>query len=178
MELFSGAQCVGYAAFVLGVAAFVQKNDRRLKGLNAIQGLFYALHFFLLGNLPASSSSFISGCRSFLALKSRSPWLAAFIVAVNVAVGAALASSGLGWLPIIGSSAATYAMFRMQGVPMRLVLLTCTFLWLANNIVSHSIGGTLLESVIAITNISTMIRVLRSQEQRSPVTAEVVPAGD
>lgn len=177
MEIFSAAQCVGYAAFVLGIAAFVQKNDRRLKGLNAIQGLFYCLHFFLLGNLSASSSSLISGCRSALALRFRSRWLAAFIAVVNVAVGAALAKGGVGWLPIIGSSAATYAMFMMSGIPMRLVLLGCTSLWLANNILSHSIGGTLLEAAIAITNTATVIRLFRSREREPLVAAEPLPIG-
>jgi hypothetical protein len=35
MQFFSLAQSFGYAAFVLGVAAFLQKDDRRLKVLIA-----------------------------------------------------------------------------------------------------------------------------------------------
>jgi hypothetical protein len=48
---------------------------------------------------------------------------------------------------------------------MRLLLLMCTLLWLANNILSGSIGGTLLECVIATANITTMIRLLRSRSR-------------
>jgi hypothetical protein len=161
MQLFSPVQFLGYGAFVLGVAAFLQKTDRRLKILNANQCLVYSLHFVLLGNSSACASSLISALRSFLAVRTRSPWLAASIIAMNLAAGTMFARSGAGWLPVIASCAATVAIFCMQGIPMRLVLLGCTLLWLANNVLSGSIGGTLLELVIAVINLLTMIRMLR-----------------
>jgi len=43
------------------------------------------------------------------------------------------------------------------------VLLVATLFWLANNIVSRSIGGTLLESVIAAVSVTTIWRMLRSR---------------
>jgi hypothetical protein len=162
MELFSPAQSVGYVAFILGVAAFLQKIDRRLKFLLAGESLAYSVHFALLGNFSASASALISCFRSFLSLKTRSPWLAMLIVGIYVVAGIVFARSGAGWLPVIGSAVATLAMFFMRGIPMRVVLLSSTLMWLANNILSRSIGGTLLESTIAIINISTMIRIFRS----------------
>jgi hypothetical protein len=172
MELFSPAQCVGYIALILGVAAFLQKTDHRLKFLVASESLVYAVHFMLLGNFSASGSALVSCVRSFLALKYRSPWLAALIIGINVAIGVVLAKSGAGWLPVIASCAATIALFTMQGIRLRLVLLTCTLLWLANNIISRSVGGTLLETIIAITNISTILRMLRLLAKESLVRAE------
>jgi hypothetical protein len=53
------------------------------------------------------------------------------------------------------------AIFTMRGVPFRCVLLVSTLLWLANNIISGSIGGTLLEVANATINIWTMIRMVR-----------------
>jgi hypothetical protein len=53
------------------------------------------------------------------------------------------------------------AIFTMRGVPFRCVLLAGTLLWLANNIISGSIGGTLLEVANAVINIWTMIRMVR-----------------
>jgi hypothetical protein len=170
MNFSSPAQCVGYAAFLLGVSAFSQKQDRRLKVLNALECLAYAVHFTLLGNLPASSSALVSSVRSFLALRTRAPWLAAVIVAVNVALGFVFAHRAAGWLPILASSLATVAVFLMSGVPMRLVLLVSTLLWLANNILSGSIGGTLLEAVIAVVSVTTIWRLLRSPSAMSCAT--------
>src|SRR5450755_3446761 len=113
MAIFSPAQTVGYIALVLGITAFLQKSDHRLKLFNATQGLFYALHFVLLGNLPASASSLLSSLRSFLALRYRSWLLGAAIIAVNVSFGAVFAKNKAGWLPVIASCIATIAIFTM-----------------------------------------------------------------
>lgn len=174
MELFSLAQCVGYVAFVLGVAAFQQKIDRRLKFLLASESLAYTVHFALLGNFSASASALISCFRSFMSMKTRSPWLAAVILGVYMAAGIAFARNGAGWLPVIGSCLATLAMFFMRGIPMRLVLLCSSLMWLTNNILSRSIGGTMLESTIAIINISTMIRLFRSPGRRLGAPSSVL----
>src|SRR5579884_2131167 len=133
MQIASPAQLAGYLALVLGVTAFLQKSDRRLKFFNATQSLVYAVHFVLLGHLPACASSLVSSARSFLALRYRSFWLGGAIVACNLALGAAFVTSWIGWLPVIGSCIATYAIFTMKGIPFRLVLLTSTLLWLAHN---------------------------------------------
>jgi hypothetical protein len=163
MQLFSPAQCVGYAAFVVGVAAFLQKSDRRLTILTACESLAYAAHFALLGNPPASASALISCVRSSLAVRTRSAVLSAVFIVINLAVGVAWVHNAAGWLPVIGSCVATVAMMQMRGIPMRLALLASTFLWLANNIVSGSIGCTMLEVTIAAANITTMVRMVRAR---------------
>ena len=169
MRLFSPAQVVGYIALVLGITAFLQTSDRRLKFFNATQSLVYALHFVMLGNLPASASALLSSTRSFLALRFRSLLLGAVIIVANLVLGGAFASNRAGWLPIIGSCMATVAIFTMKGVPFRSVLLASTLLWLANNIITRSIGGTILEVANATINLSTIIRMARAPE---PVGAD------
>lgn len=159
MDFSSPAQMVGYAAFVLGVAAFLQKSDVRLKLLNAAETIAYTVHFAMLGNPAASVSSFISCGRSLLAIRYRSVGLAVVFVALNVAVGSLVATTWTSWLPVAGSSLSTLAVFLLQGVRMRLTILVATLLWLANNILSGSIGGTVLELVIALANISTIVRL-------------------
>jgi hypothetical protein len=168
MGLFSPAQLVGYIALALGITAFLQKSDDRLKFFNATQGLFYALHFILLGNLPASASSLTSSLRSFLALRYRSWALGIVMFCANVALGVAFARTRAGWLPVIGSCIATIAIFTLKGIPFRAMLLASTLLWLANNIITGSIGGTLLEVANATINVTTMIRLLRSSPKPSP----------
>jgi hypothetical protein len=162
--IFSPAQLVGYIAFVLGVTAFSQKADHRLKAFSAGQGVVYSLHFLLLGNLPACAAAFLSATRSTLALRYRSLALAAVMVALNLAAGAAFVRTPAGWLPVVGSCIAAAAMFTLGGVPLRLCLLCSTFLWLTNDIVSGSIGGTLLELTIAAVSSSTIWRMSRAAE--------------
>ena len=91
IDWFSPAQCVGYVAFVLGVGSFLQSDDRRFKQFMAAECLAYIVHFTLLGNPTAVASSTMSLLRSLLALRTRSVWVAAAVVAANLALGLALA---------------------------------------------------------------------------------------
>jgi hypothetical protein len=168
MQYFSVAQCLGYVAFVLGVAAFLQKDDRRLKLLIACESLVYAMHFALLGNPPAAASALVSSVRTVLSLRTRSLIVAAVIVGVNLAVGVLFARSGAGWLPVVASAAATVAVFVLQGIRLRFVLLGCTALWLVNNVICRSVGGVLLESTIAVASISTIIRLFAERGRGLP----------
>lgn len=165
MHFFSIAQCVGYIAFVLGVSAFLQKSDSRLKALNASESLVYSVHFTLLGNPSAAACALISCIRSFLSLKVRSTSLAVLFIVINVGLGFVFAKGVAGWLPVMGSCLATLAIFLMRGVRMRMVLLMSTLLWLANNILSGSIGGTLLEATIATVNSITIMQILKDRVQ-------------
>jgi hypothetical protein len=158
-SIFSPAQCLGYVAFILGVAAFLQKSDRRLKVLIAGESLVYAVHFWLLGVLPASANALTTAVRTSLSLKVRAVWLSVLFVAIHLCVGVCFAKTPAGWLTVIGSCVSTVAVFQMRGLPMRLMMLFSTGCWLANNIISHSIGGAALESVIAIANATTILRI-------------------
>jgi hypothetical protein len=161
-NIFSPAQCLGYLAFVLGIAAFLQKRDRGLKFLLGIESLAYMVHFGFLGNWPASSCSLLSGVRSFAAIRTRAMWLAGALIIVNIATGAMLSKTPAGWLPVIASCVATIAMFYGRGIPMRLALLSCTLMWLANNIICGSIGGTMLEGSLAVVNTTMIVRMVRA----------------
>ena len=101
IDWLSPAQCFGYLAFVLGVASFLQTNDRRFKQL------------------------------------------------------------------MIGECLGTIALFLLQGIPMRLLMLCGTGLWITNNVIVGSIGGTALEVTIAVVNITTIIRLQARQSRQS-----------
>ncbi|TWI60623.1 inner membrane protein [Pseudoduganella lurida] len=161
IDWFSPAQCVGYAAFILGVGSFLQTDDRRFKLFMAGECLAYVVHFALLGNPTAVASSTMSLIRSVLALRTRSVWVAAAVIAINVALGLALAKQPSDWLPLGASCLGTFALFLLQGIPMRLVMLMGTCLWIANNVIGGSVGGTALEVVVALVNMTTIARMMR-----------------
>ncbi|GEJ57744.1 YgjV family protein [Anaeromyxobacter diazotrophicus] len=163
MHPFSPAQVVGYVALALGVTGFLQRDDGRLKFFVALESFVYVLHFALLGRPPAASSAAVSGVRTLLSRWFRSAWLAAASVAVNLALAVALATHGAGWLPVAASCLGAVAVFTLEGIPMRVALLGSTSLWLANNVLSRSIGGTVLESLIAVASLSTIARMAFAQ---------------
>jgi hypothetical protein len=161
-SFFEPAQLLGYLAFALGLACFAQTDDRRFKLFMALECLSYALHFALLGQPTAVASSLVSLGRSVAAIRSRSPWVAGFFIALSLGLGAWLQTGWLSLLPIAASCIGTTALFFLQGVRMRLLMLVGTLLWLVNNLVVGSIGGSLLEATIALTNGWTIWRLRRS----------------
>ncbi|MFN3302603.1 MAG: YgjV family protein [Roseateles sp.] len=171
-DWFSPAQLFGYVAFVLGVGCFLQTDDRRFKWFMTGECVAYIVHFALLGNPTAVASSSLSMLRSLLSLYTRSVWVAVVIVAANIGFGLAIADKPSDWLPLTASCLGTLALFTLQGIPMRLLMLVGTGLWIANNLIVGSIGGTALEIVIAAINISTIARMarearaMRSADQR------------
>jgi hypothetical protein len=169
MDFFSPAQCAGYVALVIGVTAFLQKTDWKLKFFNGLESFAYLVHFSLLGNPTAVVSSSLSGARSFLAIKYQRRRLAVLFITANLVIGAYYLKTPAGALPIVGSCLASWAAFTMRGIPMRVVFLVCTLCWLANNILSGSIGGTVLETFIATANLVTIVRLVsdRSRARRA-----------
>lgn len=163
MSLLAPAQLAGYLALVLGVAAFLQRDDRRLKLLIAAECVAYVLHFWLLHRPPAAASAAVSFLRNLASAWFRSAWLAAAAVAANVALAWALSTHGTGWIPVVGSCLGAIAVFTLRGVPMRLLLLTSTSLWLLNNVLARSVGGTVLEALIAAASITTIVRMVRGE---------------
>ena len=153
------AQLLGYIAFTLGVASFLQKNDQRFKWFMAGECLAYVGHFLLLDVPTAVASSGVSLTRSLLSLYTRSVWVALAVVLVNLLLGWELATQWWNWLPLLASCIGTLALFLLQGIRMRVVMLTGTLLWIINNVLSGSIGGTALELTVLAVNCTTILRM-------------------
>jgi len=157
--IFSTPQIVGYIAFVLGVIAFAQKDDKRLKIFNAIQAAVYCAHFLLMGTFPAAAANFVNIFRNLVFVRNRSPYAAWGLIALTIVMAIATVRTPSGLVAIAASLIAIVAMFRFDGITLRLCLLGCSLLWLTNNILCHSIGGIMLESTIGTTNLITMLRI-------------------
>lgn len=161
--LLSPPQLVGYVAFVIGVFSFAQRDDRRLKGAVALQALSYVVHFTLLHRPTAALASLITMARSLLSLRTRARAVLVLILAANLALGLTIATGAASWLPIVASCLGSLAFFLLSGIPMRLLMLGSTGLWLTNAILARSVGSTLLELTIAIVNGTTIFRMWRAE---------------
>jgi hypothetical protein len=158
---FSPAQLLGYAAFVFGIACFAQTDDRRFKLFMAAECAAYIVHFWLLGQPTAVASTTVSLLRSLAAIKAKRPSVGVFFMLLSAALGLWLMQGWLTLLPIAASCIGTFALFFLDGLRMRALMLLGTLLWLLNNILVGSIGGSLLEAVLAITNLHTLWRLSR-----------------
>ncbi len=172
-QAFSAAQLFGYLAFLFGASAYLQKNDKRLKVLLSLDCICCVIHFWMLGNYPASVANVISMLRTATAIRWAPSWRAAlFFTVLTIVSGAAVAQSWWSVFPIAGSSVATLAIFLLTGIRMRCTILLATILWLINNIHSGSIGGTMLELTIFTANSFTILRMLREKRRAAGTASE------
>lgn len=161
--IFAPAQIFGYLAFVLGVSSFLQKRDVPFKVLMGLQGLSYVCQFVLLGNTTAAVSAGMSFVRSTLSVFWGPLWLAWVFITVTLGLGLWLSDVWTDMLPVLASCTSTFALFRLQGVALRVLVMLSSALWLANNIISGSIGGIMLEVTVISVNLFTIYRLLRDQ---------------
>jgi hypothetical protein len=70
-------------------------------------------------------------------------------------------------LPIIGTVASTWALFRCKGLTVRCVMWCSTACWVTHNLWLGSIGGTLIEGSFLIVNGLNIIRFRRMQKRVS-----------
>ncbi len=158
-DYFTAAQITGYAAFAFGMACFAQTDDRRFKTFMALECAAYVLHFVLLGQATAVASTAVSLLRSLASLKSRRPWVGLFFVALSLTAGLLLYRGWVSLLPIAASCIGTTALFFLHGLRMRLLMLCGTLLWLINNLLVGSVGGSLLEACLLLSNLWTIRRL-------------------
>jgi hypothetical protein len=164
---FSLPQCFGYIALVLGVSSFLQKKDSDLKKLNTAQCVVYCIHFCLLGNFPAAASNVISGVRNIVSLKTNSIYAAYILAACTIGMGFITIRTPAGLIPVVTTIIAIFGMFLLQGIRFRLIMLFCTSMWLINNILCHSIGGMILETLIATANTTTITRLYFDKKRKN-----------
>lgn len=167
--LLDPAQWLGYAAFAFGMACFAQTDDRRFKVFMALECASYALHFALLGQPTAVASTLISLGRSLAALRWRTPAVGLLFVALNLVAGVGLFAGWLSLLPIAASVLGTTALFFLHGIRMRALMAVGTALWLVNNLLVGSIGGSLLEACLLAMNGRTIWRLWADRGGRSTV---------
>ena len=153
------AQSIRLAGLTIGLHAFAQKRDHRLKLLLTPYAVVIGLHFLLMGSYPGAISAWISSIRTWVSRRSNSlKWALSFMVITLILVVPRITS----WvfvLPLLGACLGTWALFREQGIRMRTMLMLGTVCWLIHNIAIGSIGGSVIESSFLMMNAATLYRL-------------------
>lgn len=155
------AQSFGLLSFVLGVLAFSQKDDTKLKLYLGVLFLSQTCHFYLLGSLTSAAANCLSLIRTVLSVKFHGRSLGWLFIALNVLWGGYLLDHPIAVLPIIAACLGTYGLFFLSGIKMRLAFMTGAICWVINNIWLGSVGGVLLEVMVFTTNAITIFRLKR-----------------
>ncbi|WP_404376087.1 YgjV family protein [Vreelandella aquamarina] len=167
-------QFFGLVSLILCVWAFASKQDDRLLVLLLSANVAFALQFMFFGSWTAAALSLLVIMR--IALARRYPGSKMAMAATLAASGVAAAFTWQGWadLPaIIAMVLGTVGMFLLRGIPMRVFLGLAALAWALSHILVGSVGGTLAEALVIVTNAITIYRLYRAK-QRYPGVMERV----
>ena len=153
------AQAIGFVAFIFGIICFSQKDDRRLKLWGVAQAAMLMPHFLLLGAHVAAQSVVISAIRNYLSTKARAKIFAPLFILFYAVLGYWRYQHWYDLLPMAGSILSTIGLFYFRQIQMRLMFLTSTSFWLVHNIMVGSIGPSLMELFICLTNAKTIYKM-------------------
>ena len=156
---FDFAQIVGIVGFLIGVSAYLSKNDAVLKFLIGLASCFIAYHLFLLTAYVGAGAALFSAARSFISIFQRLKPFAPLFFLAYLPLGYFLIEDWLDVLPIIAGLVGTYSMFYLEKLPMRYGLFVATFFWFLHNLLQGSIGGTMLELFYMGANVVTILRL-------------------
>ena len=161
------AQLIGVLAFLIGVLAFWQKDDERFRIQMGIYCLVLAGHFALLGASVAAMNAVINGVRNCVSAKKKTRWMMVFFVLMILGLAVPRATVWYEYLTVLGSLATTWALFSIQGIPLRLVMLFSSCCWLVHNLLAGSIGGSMIEATFAVSNSLTIYSMLKNSQTSS-----------
>ncbi|WP_419534416.1 YgjV family protein [Endozoicomonas sp.] len=157
------AQLVGGFAFLIGIMAFWQKDDVKFRYQMTGYCFVMALHFFLMGATVAAIGAVINGLRSYASVKSQSKVLMAIFIALLIGLTFPNVEQWYEIPTIVGSAIATWALFSTRGIPLRSLILLNSCCWLVHNLLTGSIGGSLIEATFVVTNSITIYQLFKTQ---------------
>ncbi|RAR59814.1 inner membrane protein [Onishia taeanensis] len=160
-------QGVSLVALALCLVAFASKRDDKLFVLLLFANVAFAAQFALFGSWVAAGISALIVLR--IALVRRFPRNVRLMLGMLLAT---LAVAMLTWsgprdIPAVAAGLlGTWGMFMLRGIAMRAALAVAALCWVASNLLAGSIGGTIAESLIFVTNVITIIRLRRDAHLR------------
>ncbi|WP_346795974.1 YgjV family protein [Halomonas sp. Bachu 37] len=159
-------QVCGLVALVICLVAFASKNDDRMLMLLISANVAFALQFAFFASWTATALTVLVIVRIVLARR----YLGSRRVMTGVLVASGIAAT-LTWqswidiLPLTAMLLGTIGMFLLRGIAMRVFLGLAALAWMLNNLLIGTIGGTLAEALIVVTNAITIMRLLRAKRQ-------------
>ncbi|MDR5898675.1 YgjV family protein [Halomonas vilamensis] len=168
-------QFFGLVALVICLVAFASKNDDRLLVLLISANVAFALQFVFFASWTAAALTLLVIVRIILARR----FVGSNVVMIGVLVANVVAAtltwqSAVDTLPLTAATLGTVGMFMLRGIAMRVVLGLAAFAWMLNNVIIGSVGGTLAEGLIVVTNMVTIILMLRAKRRYPDVFEEKV----
>ena len=159
-------QFFGLVALAICLVAFASKNDDRLLVLLISANVAFALQFAFFNSWTAAALTVLVIVRIVLARRYiGSQWVMWMVLSANVVAAALTWRDWIDVFPFTAATLGTVAMFLLRGIPMRIMLGLAALCWMLNNLLIGSVGGTLAEGMVFVTNVITIIRMARAKKR-------------
>ncbi|MCG8156515.1 YgjV family protein [Brenneria goodwinii] len=159
------AQSVGILAFLVGITLFFNRNDQKFKIQLSVYSAVISCHFFLMGANAAGVSAALNAIRTVISLKTHNIAVMFVFIALTLAFGLSGMRHAMELLPIAGTVASTWALFRTTGLTTRCVIWCSTACWVVHNVWLGSIGGSMIEGSFLLMNGFNIVRFWRMQKR-------------
>ncbi len=167
MDFFGLPQLIGYAAYLAGTSAGLQKKDSRLFLLFSLSSLLFCFHHFLLNNLTAASSHAVIAVRMYLNRSYKGAMIAIPFALIALAFGAMTYQTPYSLLPLGAVLAATFGAAYLGGIGLRLIFISCCFLWVVHDYAMGSLGGLAQDLTTITVHTVTCFRLLAARKKES-----------
>ena len=155
------AQTIGFAALIIGAAAFTHQDDQKLRYYLTAFTFLMAIHFFMLGLWTAAILALLGSARNYISSVTNSVWVMLLFLAVTWLMASPISSHWIHLLPVVAVSLGTWAVFREKGIRMRFLMFLGTICWLSHNYLVGSIGGVIIEGLFLVVNGHTIFKLFK-----------------
>lgn len=155
-------QLFGLLSLLLCILAFASKQDDRLLVLLISANIAFALQFLIFGSWTAAALTLLVIVRIVLARRYPGNWQIMTVILLASAV--ATLFTWQGWTDmaaVLAMVLGTVGMFMFRGIAMRVLLGLAALAWMVSHLLVGSVGGTLAEALVVITNMITIVRLAR-----------------
>lgn len=159
-------QSVGFFAMFIIFYAFTIKDDVKLIRVLSFSNIFWVIHFFLLWNIWALIATIVAMIRLYLSMKyKRNMWALLFVAFLSIFLGYFSYEWYLSLLPIVATILASYWFFFLEKIPLRVLLIFVSAMWLYYHIQTGSMSGVINEIVVQGTICFTIYRFIYERER-------------
>ncbi|MEM8833331.1 MAG: YgjV family protein [Pseudomonadota bacterium] len=162
------AQGVGILASAIVIFSFSQKSDNRFKVFLIAGAFAFAFHYILMGALAAAFVAVVNGIRSFCSIKfhGSDKIMIAFILFYISSIFFVY-ERPYDLLPVFSGVLSTFALYKLQGIKMRVSFFFAESSWLVFSILINSIGGIITNVFVLATNSITTYRLVRDSKNET-----------
>ena len=173
-------QAIGLVAMTFNILSFQFKKQRSIIVMQFFGTIFFVIHFFMLGAMAGARLNAVATLRAIVySNKERFKADSAFWVWAIMLLSVGCYAATFLWLgkpatpeflliellPVVGTLPSTLAYRAKDSKLLRRYWLCSSPLWLAYDICSGTIGGTICEVFILCSILIAMVRIDRKSEQ-------------